>query len=398
MMALVLDLHNLLYVVIAAIILIVAVPVLFVAIECLAALLPHPTAMATARGKVAVLVPAHNEAIVISATLKSLQTQLREDDRIVVVADNCTDATAEVAREHGASVIERMDTQRHGKGWALDYGCRALADDPPGVVVIVDADCIISSGLLDQLAAAALASNGPVQAAYEMPPPPEPRVLDTLSSFSILIKNVVRPRGLSSLGLPCLLNGSGMAMPWRLIKDAPLAGGHVGEEYQLSIDLAIQGFNTRFLPGVSVHGPLPGRSDVARKQRTRWGHTQLQTMRRHLPRLLHEALRQRRLDLLGLACEVGVPPLSLLMLATIATWMAALMVGVVIDQWAPAVASGSLVGILVSSLWLSWFQFGRSSIPWRTLLGIPWYFACHLPLYLVYFIRPQTQWTKTRRG
>jgi cellulose synthase/poly-beta-1,6-N-acetylglucosamine synthase-like glycosyltransferase len=69
---------------------------------------------------VAVLIPAHNESAGIEATLRCLQAQLRAGDRVLVVADNCDDDTAAVARDAGAEVIERIDAIHRGKGFALD--------------------------------------------------------------------------------------------------------------------------------------------------------------------------------------------------------------------------------------------------------------------------------------
>src|SRR5262245_6895136 len=104
---------------------IVLVPMTVLVVECVAALLPvrrRPGAAAASRPRCAVLIPAHNEEAVIAATLASIKPQLGPDDRLVVVADNCTDQTAELARSHGATVVEREHATLRGKGFALDRG------------------------------------------------------------------------------------------------------------------------------------------------------------------------------------------------------------------------------------------------------------------------------------
>jgi cellulose synthase/poly-beta-1,6-N-acetylglucosamine synthase-like glycosyltransferase len=89
-----------------------------------------------------VLVPAHNEALGIRETIKSISRELAPGDRVLVVADNCTDPTALIARESGAEVAERSDPMRQGKGYALQAGLVQLAaGQPPEIVVVVDADC-----------------------------------------------------------------------------------------------------------------------------------------------------------------------------------------------------------------------------------------------------------------
>jgi len=86
--------------------------------------------------KVAVLIPAHNEEAVIHETIESIKSQLNEGDRIYVVADNCSDKTAEIAAGLGTEVLERVDLERRGKGYALDFGIShiRLADELPEVV------------------------------------------------------------------------------------------------------------------------------------------------------------------------------------------------------------------------------------------------------------------------
>ena len=121
--------------------------------------------------RVAVLVPAHNESVGIIPTLADAQSQLRSGDRLLVVADNCSDDTAEVARAGGAAVLEREDPERRGKGYALSAGVAHLSADPPDIVVIVDADCRLSPNAIPRLAARCAQSRRPTQANYVMRAP-----------------------------------------------------------------------------------------------------------------------------------------------------------------------------------------------------------------------------------
>ncbi|MDP2231988.1 glycosyltransferase family 2 protein, partial [Methylotenera sp.] len=105
------------------------------------------------RPSIAVIIPAHNEQVLIQSTITSVLSQLNQDDRLIVVADNCTDATASIARAAGAEVVERFNLQERGKGYALDFGVRHCAQNPPEVVIIVDADCQVGAKSLYRLAA-----------------------------------------------------------------------------------------------------------------------------------------------------------------------------------------------------------------------------------------------------
>ena len=102
--------------------------------------------------RVAVLVPAHNESANLLPTLACLRQQLGPRDRLMVIADNCQDDSAALARAAGAEVVERQDATLRGKGYALAYGVDQLRSDPPDVVLVVDADCTLSEGALERIA------------------------------------------------------------------------------------------------------------------------------------------------------------------------------------------------------------------------------------------------------
>jgi glycosyltransferase involved in cell wall biosynthesis len=118
----------------------------------------------------AVLIPAHNEEIIISETIKSVKSQLGQEGRIYVVADNCTDDTARIAAKLGAEVFIRKSPDKLGKGYALDFGIEqiALSGVKPDVLVVVDADCIVEKASLSKLVAKCLQVKRPVQAIYLM--------------------------------------------------------------------------------------------------------------------------------------------------------------------------------------------------------------------------------------
>ena len=155
---------------------------------------------------IAVLIPAHNESLGIVATLNSIKPQLKPSDRMVVIADNCTDDTAQIALANGAEVIERQDAVCRGKGYALDFGIRHLSHNPPGVVVVVDADCTLQADSLSALANYTLENNRPVQA-LDLMYAKGRDLKSRIAEFAWCVKNWVRPLGYAKLGLPCQLMG-----------------------------------------------------------------------------------------------------------------------------------------------------------------------------------------------
>jgi cellulose synthase/poly-beta-1,6-N-acetylglucosamine synthase-like glycosyltransferase len=368
-------------------------------VEILAALLParRERGVMESWPRCAVLIPAHNEETGISGTIAAILPQLNPGDRVLVVADNCNDATANVARSAGADVVERTDPVRRGKGYALDFGVHALKADAPAVVVIVDADCVVDEGSLGRLVRTAARTGRPVQAAYQMQAPPDGGTKAQLSAFLFALKNVVRPRGLARFGMPCLLTGTGMAFPWELLRDAPLASGNIVEDMQLGIDLALAGRAPLFCGTASVRSELPAARDAAASQRTRWVHGHLRTLATQTPRLFAAAMRRGRFNLLGLALELSVPPLSLLVLLAVFATLA-LTAGWLLGGPGLPVAVFATTGAAASvAIFAAWLGFGREHLTATGLLAVPCELLNRFPILFRYLLRPQGAWVRTAR-
>ncbi len=376
------------------------IPCLFLFIECLMSLLP-PAKTSEIKGEekpdFKILIPAHNEEMVIETTLKSLLSQVDSPDEIIVIADNCSDETAAIARQYQVTVLERQDDKNRGKGYALDYGLNYLKNNPPNIIILMDADCYITPETINKLVDTASIKQKPVQALYLLEKPEKPSPKDLISALAFLVKNQVRSTGLSRLGLPCLLAGTGMAFPWQVLDKISLASGNIVEDMQLGIDLALCGYSPIFCPSAQVIGILPQQTSAAKTQRTRWEHGHLQTILSQVPRLLKGAIIQRRFDLLALALELSIPPLSLLVMlwiGTITITIAAAFLGL---SWLPTVILGVAGMCLMLGVVGGWAKFGRKEIPGFALLTIPFYLLWKIPLYFTFLIKPQSQWVRTER-
>ncbi|MEO2091247.1 MAG: glycosyltransferase family 2 protein, partial [Gemmataceae bacterium] len=99
------------------------------------------------RHHIAVLIPAHDEEVGLPRTLRSVRSSDYPPEllHIVVIADNCTDRTAQGAAEAGVDVLVRTDPERRGKGYALAFGLERVRAD---AVLILDADCELMPGVL----------------------------------------------------------------------------------------------------------------------------------------------------------------------------------------------------------------------------------------------------------
>ncbi|WP_432241258.1 glycosyltransferase family 2 protein [Herbaspirillum robiniae] len=379
--------------------LLLAVPVLVLLSQVMAAryakTLPSPAA--ERRPRIAVLVPAHNEAAGITEVVRGIREQLQPGDRLLVVADNCSDATAVLARGAGAEVTERFHDSLRGKGYALDHGIRHLAQQPPEVLIIVDADCLLGKGALERIARACEFSGRPVQALYLMHAPENTGPMRRIAEFAWVVKNHVRALGFQKMGLPCQLMGTGMAFTWAQISQAELATGHIVEDMKLGVDLAEAGQAPLFCPEAMVYSFFPTSDSGAQTQRTRWEHGHLSVLMTYVPRLLGGAFKAGSSALAGLALDLCVPPLALLVALSVAAWGVSA-AGYLLFSWAwpLALASVLLLSIVVSVL-LAWSGFARQVLSLGELFSAFAYVARKLPLYFKFVFNRQVEWVRSKR-
>jgi cellulose synthase/poly-beta-1,6-N-acetylglucosamine synthase-like glycosyltransferase len=349
------------------------------------------------RPPIAVLIPAHNESVSILPTLENIAKQLRVGDRLLVVADNCTDDTAMQARIAGAEVIERHDSQYKGKGYALDYGVRHLEYAPPEVLIIIDADCIVHGDTLELLSKECIASQRPVQAMYLMRSPSGAGLKTKVAEFAWAVKNLARPLAYHKLGLPCQLMGTGMAFPWQMIQSAELASGHIVEDLKLGLDFAAAGSAPLLSPTSLVTSVFPSNAEGVQSQRTRWEHGHLGMILSDGPKYFLKALRQRNGHLLALVLDMIVPPLALLtLLVVMLAVLGALAIGLTstLSPWWLAIAN---LLILTVAVLLAWLFYGRHILSFRHLAFAPLYALAKVPLYLKFLFRRQVDWVRSKR-
>ena len=345
-----------------------ALPVAIFLLEIVAAMSAGEKALApqsseATRDRVGVLIPAHDEEDTLAATIRRIRPQLREGDRLLVVADNCSDGTAVLAESVGAEVVVRTDPANRGKGFALDRGIRHFAGDPPEIVVVIDADCTLSDFAIDRLAEMCRATNRPVQALDLMVSGPGATTATRLREFAWRVKNWIRPLGLSSVGLPCQLMGTGMAFPWELIARANLATGALVEDLKLGLELAAGGHSPVFCPAAVVTSEFPATGEGSRSQQLRWEQGHLALIAAEIPRFLVRAIRRRNFNLLVLTLDAAVPPLSLLSM----TVLFSLLLGA--GAWRMGMGSAPFLISLMASVGLTmaalgcWLKVGRDLLP-----------------------------------
>ena len=373
-------------------------PVSFLLVQVLAAIFAAKSASknqsSVIRPTLAVLMPAHNESLVIAQTVQSVLMQLTNQDQLLVVADNCTDDTAVIAKNLGANVLERANLNDRGKGYALDFGIQHLKNKPPQIVIIIDADCMVETGAIDALARVCYETQRPIQALYLMQPQPNPNLKARVAAFAWLVKNKVRPLGLKALGLPCQLMGTGMAFIWHDIVQINLASGHIVEDMKLGVDLTRMNKPPIFLPEALVTSIFPPSEEATNTQRARWEHGHLSVIMNEAPRLLIEAIKAKNIRMLALAYDLIIPPLAVLSLMCVIVFMLCFAI-----SSKPLLLLASILLIaLISSVLLAWLFFGRALISFKQLCFAPVYALAKIPLYIKFFVSRQVDWVRSKRN
>jgi GT2 family glycosyltransferase len=289
-----------------------------------------PSAVGPARLQFVVLVPAHDEESGIRATLDSLDLCVYPSDawQAVVIADNCTDRTAECAREAGVEVWERVDPTRHGKGFALGWALDRLQsrDATFDAVVILDADCLASPNLLSAVDQRLRSGAHAVQVNYVVGNPDASHA-SALRFSGFALMNTVRFLGKQRLGLSCGLVGTGMAFTRELLAREPWTATGIVEDAEYHSRLVQAGERSEFVPEAWVSSAVPTSLKGSSEQQARWEQGKLRLIRQWSPRLVCAGLAERDIVRVHAGLEWLVPPQSLIAAGSLGSAVAGLMLG-----------------------------------------------------------------------
>jgi 1,2-diacylglycerol 3-beta-glucosyltransferase len=229
-----------------------------------------PRVPSSPRTHFAVLVPAHDEETTLGTTLTSVQKLNYPPELIAVtvIADNCTDKTANVARSYGVTVLERVDPVRRGKGYALEDALASTLPAGPDAVLILDADAELAPDSLRAFDARFQTGARAVQGSI--------RTRNAAASPGTLVAavgNVMDDRiaaGRDVLGLRVQLRGSAMAFRRDVLEQVPWACHGLTEDAEYSARLAAAGVRVRFEPAARCVSESAADPQALHQQRRRW--------------------------------------------------------------------------------------------------------------------------------
>lgn len=329
---------------------------------------PQPTPSATPTLRFDFIVPAHDEEVGIAATVKSLlavdyPAELR---RVLVVADNCSDATAARASEAGAIVIVRTDDKLRGKGYALERAIeRVHADAIADAVVIVDADSTLSPNTLNACAARIEAGAEALQVDYTVANA-NASWRTRLMVIAFALFHVLRSEARERLGLSAGLRGNGMAFKRELLARVPYCAYSLVEDVEYGIALGEAGIAVGYVGEAQVFGEMVSGGGASTSQRRRWEDGRRVLAREKVPVLLRNAIAKRDGLLADLAIDVLVPPLSSIAVGALVGFVAA---AARVGLGAPSVLASIALAAWSTSIAMLVFYVGRGWAMSRTGLG-----------------------------
>lgn len=280
----------------------------------------RPPPRSTRTQRFDVIIPAHNEETGIAEAVKSVLAIDWPADclRAIVVADNCTDATATIAAGAGAQVLVRENAELRGKGYALTYAFEeSRKHNFADAVVVIDADSRVSANLLEAMAARIERGEKAIQVHYGVSNI-NASWRTRLMAIALGAFHRVRSRGRERLSLSCGIRGNGWCVTHALLQQIPFERFSLAEDVDYGIDLGMHDVRIAYADEAWCNGEMVSGGSNARSQRQRWEQGRVAILRDRLLPLLKRAITARSVVCLDLAFDLMVLPLSYVALNAVA--------------------------------------------------------------------------------
>ena len=361
-----------------------------------------------------ILIPAHNEERLLPMLLKWLKLVDYPSSlfQVFVIADNCTDRTAKLARAHGATVYERQNETERGKGYALRELLRQIHEQeiPHDAVLILDADSIISSNFLRVMDGRLKQGERVIQGYYSVRHASSSWPT-ALRCVALALLHYLRPLGRMVLGGSAGLKGNGMVFHAAVLRKYQWSAA-LTEDIEFHMNLILNGERVTFAPDAVVSAEMPGTLAASGSQHERWEQGRLQMVRRYVPQLLraagasHEG-RQRpsRFVLVDAAIEHLIPPFSVLVGVSGLSFLSALLLP---EPEAHRSGHLKMFSVLLGAMLIlgqSVYTFSGlylARVPaqvWAALLYAPVLLLWKVQLYVRVLLRPhEPRWIRTERN
>lgn len=244
----------------------------------------------------AVLVAAHNEQVVIGNIVRNLKNIDYPEELydIFVIADNCTDSTAQIARDNGAIAFERFDKVKRGKGFALEWMFDKIfkMEKHYDAITVFDADNLVSKNYLKEMNKHLCKGHKVIQGYLDSKNPFDSTISGSYSLTYWLMNRMYQlPR--YYLGLSCAIGGTGFVVSTEILKEIGWGATSLTEDLEFTLKLVLSGNKVYWSHEVTIYDEKPITMAQSWKQRKRWmqGHTDCAC--RYFTKLFKKAITKR---------------------------------------------------------------------------------------------------------
>ena len=336
--------------------------------------------LTTRCSRFAIIVPAHNEELIIDRMIQSTRKLNYPEDKfeLIVIADNCTDGTEEILRAGGVHCLVRHDQENRGKPRALAWGFKQIDIDDFDAFTIIDADTELDPDYLAALNVRVNAGQPVIQGYFGIMNPDE-TWLTRLMVIPGIIKFKTRYFCKDKLGISCPLMGNGMCFSKAVIQKYGWNTYSITENWEYYLQLLRHGYIVTFCEGARIYSHAVKKLDHGVTQRKRWQKGRLLLLKKHFFPLLAQGIKSRKLNFLDALMELSSPSYSMLM-----NWTVLYLLAGILISWAAHAVSFHLItaAMLMAGqvlVFMIGLLIGRAS--WRTWLSI-----FYVPVFLVWKI------------
>lgn len=344
--------------------LLAAIPIIYILIISLAALFPQRKKRdIDDKTKIAIIIPAHNEKLLIETTVECALKQQYPRDlfEVFVIADNCTDNTAELARKAGAQLIERHE--KPGKGQALHHAFSLLLAQQWEAFLVIDADCSLQGKALKAINCE-FSQGAKVLQLLDSILNPDVNNRTRSMQMGMASFNGLRPKGRMALGLSCGFFGNGFCLSKTVLQKVPYLAHSIVEDLEYHILLLKNGYKVKLVDDGIAAAQAPLATEDSTTQRTRWEVGKVLMIRQYAGELFKNAFAGRRWAWEAIS-EVMMPPSSLLVLLCL--------LPLTFGYFNERIIASSLLLIMVLHYALASYQYGSLKNFIRICAYVPWY-------------------------
>jgi cellulose synthase/poly-beta-1,6-N-acetylglucosamine synthase-like glycosyltransferase len=313
-----------------------------------------------------VLVPAHNEELVIGQGLAAIMADRRPRDVVLVVADRCSDQTAEVACSWGALVLERGPEETAGRAAARQAGLEYARGLDWDAVAMLDADSVIEPGFFAACERALSSGANAVQARSESGRGRTWATEASLAAFTL--QGITIPRGRDRLGVSVRLRGTGMVIR-RGVALAHRFHAAASEDLFFTLDLLLDGVRCRHVDSARLRSQGASTWGAFGGQKVRYEAGRMRAARSYLPKLLRRGVRDADPACLEAAWFLASPPFALGVLSLVLAGGVSAIAG----AWALVGVFASAFALLALALVTGLIQARAGWRTWLALCTAPWY-------------------------